>query len=67
MGNTVNLYAHEFLITWADEPTMRFMERHRDKFPHSYIRVRGGRPTAGFGTFNRRWTPHLTFLLLGAL
>lgn len=40
MGNTVNLYAHEFLIVSADEPTMRFMERHRDKFPYSYIRVR---------------------------
>ena len=39
VGNTVNLYAHEFMIISADEPTLRYMERNRDKFPHSYIRV----------------------------
>lgn len=39
VGARVNLYAHEFLIVSADEPTLRFMERHRDKFPFSFIRV----------------------------
>jgi hypothetical protein len=44
VGNTVNLYAHEFLIVSADEPTMRFMERHPDRFPFSFIRVRATWP-----------------------
>ena len=38
MGNTVNLYAHQFLIVSADEPTLRYMERHRAQYPYSYIR-----------------------------
>lgn len=49
MGARVNLYAHEFLIVSADEPTLRFMERHRDKFPFSFIRVRWADKAGGFG------------------
>jgi hypothetical protein len=48
VGARVNLYAHEFLIVSADEPTLRFMERHRDKFPFSFIRVGWADTKGGF-------------------